>query len=243
MCDNGTKFTASKKLTNLDNINIDNSYIAQQLLQQNLFWKTTPPLAPHFGGIWKTIIQTAKRTLLIILGSQKLKAETFQTIVTETEDIVNSRPISYVSSDNNSEKALITNHFILRWPHLALAPLTAKWKTFRKKDFNYTQTLFDHFWKRLRRECTSDLISRAKWREQSKKLKVGDLVRILNEFSPTGIWPFGRITKCHYGADGIPRLFEIHTATGTLTRPAVRLSRVIDEEQLINARSVATNPI
>ena len=66
----------------------------------------------------KTIIQTAKRTLLIILGSQKLKAETFQTIVTETEDIVNSRPISYVSSDNNNEKALITNHFNLRRPHL-----------------------------------------------------------------------------------------------------------------------------
>ena len=34
--DNGTNFTASKKVMNLDNISIDNSYIAQQLSQQNL---------------------------------------------------------------------------------------------------------------------------------------------------------------------------------------------------------------
>ena len=239
--DNGTNFTASKKVMNLDNISIDNSYIAQQL-SQNIVWKMNPPLAPHFGGIWERIIQTAKRTLLIILGSQQLKAETFQTIVTETEGILNSRPITYVSSDKNDEEARTPNHFILRRPHLALAPLTSKLKTFRKKDFNYTQTLLDHFWKRLQREYTSDLISRAKWREQSKQLKVGDLVWILNEFTPRGIWPLGRITKCHYGADEIPRSFDIHTATGTLTRPAVKLSRVIDEEEADITRSAATNP-
>ena len=237
--DNVTNFTASKKVMNLDNISIDKSYIALQLLQQNIVWTMNLPLAPHFGGVWKRIIQTAKRTLLIILGSQQLKAENFQTIVTETEGILNSRPITYVSSDNNDEEALTPNLFILRRPHLALAPLRAKLKTFRKNDFNYTQTFLEHFWKRLQREYTSDLISRAKWREQSKQLKTGDLVWILNEFTPRGIWPLGRITKCHYGADGIPRSFDIHTATGTL-RPAVKLSRVIGE--LINSRSVATNP-
>ena len=239
--DNGTNFTASKRVMNLDSISIDNSYIAQQLSQQNIVWKMNPPLAPHFGGIWERIIQTAKRTLLIILGSQQLKAETFQTIVTETEGILNSRPITYGSSDNNDEEALTPNHFILRRPHLALAPLTSKLKTFRKKDFNYTQTLLDHFWKRLQREYTSDLISRAKWREQSKQLRVGDLVWIPNEFT-RGIWPLGRITKCQYGADEIPRSFDIHTATGTLTRPAVKLSRVIDEEEAEITRSAATNP-
>ena len=38
------------------------------------------------------------------------------------------------------------------------------------------------------------------------------------------------------------RLFDIHTATGTLTRPALKLSRVIDEEELINTMNAATNP-
>ena len=49
-----------------------------------------------------------------------------------------------------------------------------------------------------------------------------------------------RITKGHYGADGIPRSFDLHTATGTITCPALQLSRVIDEEELINTMSVNT---
>ena len=114
-----------------------------------------PPLAPHFGGIWETLIQSAKRTLLIILGSQQLKAEVFQTIVAETEGLLNSRPITYVSSDTNDEEALTPNHFLLRRPYSPLAQLTSTSRTFSKKEFSYTQTLLDHFWKRLQNEYTS----------------------------------------------------------------------------------------
>ena len=78
---------------NLDKIRIIISYIAQQLSQQNIVWKMKPPLAQQFGGTWERIIQTAKRNLLIILGSQQMKAETFQTTLTETEGILNSEPI------------------------------------------------------------------------------------------------------------------------------------------------------
>ena len=82
--DNGKNFTASKKVLNLENISFDNNYIAQQLSQQNIVCKMNPPLAPHFGRILERIIQTAKRTLLLIMGSQRLKAEIFETIVAET---------------------------------------------------------------------------------------------------------------------------------------------------------------
>ena len=160
--DNGTNFAVSKKVMNLDNISLGISCIAQQLLQQDIVCKMSPPHAPQIGGIWERINQTAKRTIPIILGSQQLKAEIFQTMVTETEGILNSRIITYVFSDNNDKEALTPNHFFLRRPHQALAPLTAKLKTIRKKNFNYTQTLLDHFWERLQREYTSNLISRAK---------------------------------------------------------------------------------
>ena len=105
------------------------------------------------------------------LSKSSTESGNFPNSVTKTEGILNSRPITYVYSDSNDEEALTPNHFILRRPHLALAPLTAKLKTFRKNDFNYTQTLLDHFWKRLQRAYTSDLISRAEWREESKQHK------------------------------------------------------------------------
>ena len=76
--DNGSNFTSAKNVLDLNKISVDNNYIKSQLQQQNITWKLNPLLAPHFGEIWERLIQSAKRTLLIILGSQQLKAETFQ---------------------------------------------------------------------------------------------------------------------------------------------------------------------
>ena len=160
----GTNFTASKKVMNCDNITIDKSYIAQLIAAKHCLeeeFTTCSTLRRCMGNINSNSEENSSH----ILGSQQLKVETFKTFVTETEGIPNSRPKAYVSSDNNDEEALTPNHFILRRPHLALAPLTAKLKTFRKKNFNYTQTLLHHFWKSLQREYTSDIISRANWRE------------------------------------------------------------------------------
>ena len=75
--DNGSKFTSAKKMLDLSKNSIDNDYIKSQLEQQSITWKMNPPLAPHFGGIRESLIQSAKRTLVIILGSQQLKAEVF----------------------------------------------------------------------------------------------------------------------------------------------------------------------
>ena len=120
-------------MLDLSKINVDNDYIKSQLQQQNITWKLKPPLAPHFGGIWERLIQSAKRTLLIILGSQQLKAEIFQTIVAETEGLLNSRPITYVSSDTNYEEALTPNHFLLRRPYIIFDALIGSFlETFAK---------------------------------------------------------------------------------------------------------------
>ena len=195
--DNESNFTSAKKMLDLSKISFDNDYIKSQLQQQNITRKMNPPLPPHFGGIWERLIQSAKRTLLIILVNQQLKVEVFQTIVAETEGLLNYRPITYVSSDTNDEEALTPNHFFSRRPYSPLASLTSTSRTFSKKEFSYTQTLLDHFWKRLQKECTSAHISRLKWRKGSEQLNEGRLVWLLHEFTPRGIWPMGRIAKCH----------------------------------------------
>ena len=38
----------------------------------NTTWKFNPLYGPHFGGVWERLIQSAKRTLLLILGSRRL---------------------------------------------------------------------------------------------------------------------------------------------------------------------------
>ena len=42
------------------------------------------------------------------------------------------------------------------------------------------------------------------------------------DFTPSGIWPSGRIVKAHLSRDGVARSFDIKTSTGMVQRPAVR---------------------
>ena len=105
-----------KKMLDLNKISVDNNYITSQLQQQNITWKLNPPLAPHFGGKWERLIQSGKCTLFIILGGPQLRTEIFQTIVAETQGLINSRPITYVSSDTNDEEALTPNRFFIKKP-------------------------------------------------------------------------------------------------------------------------------
>ena len=67
-------------------------------------WDLNRPVAPHFGGVWERMIQTAKRTLLIILGSKKLTLSFFQIILTEPE-------LTHVADYPDNEKSLTTNNF------------------------------------------------------------------------------------------------------------------------------------
>ena len=114
--------------------------------------EANPTSSPSLRRKWERLIQSANGTLLIILGSQQLNAEIFQTTVAETEGLLNSRPITYVSSDTNDKEALTQNRFLLRRPYSPLAPLTSTSRTFTKKKFSYIQTLLDQFWKRLQKE-------------------------------------------------------------------------------------------
>ena len=60
-------------------------------------WHLNPPFAPRFGGAWERLLQTAKKTLLLILGSRKLTLEIFHTIFAETKLMLNSQPLTHVA--------------------------------------------------------------------------------------------------------------------------------------------------
>ena len=75
--DNGKNIVGANqamKLNFQENYKPQNNYIRLQLAQQNIQWTFIPPLAPHFGVVWERLIQSAKRSLLAVLGSRRLLA-------------------------------------------------------------------------------------------------------------------------------------------------------------------------
>ncbi|CAI6369748.1 unnamed protein product [Macrosiphum euphorbiae] len=82
--------------------------------------------------------------------------------------------------------------------------------------------LHRHFWARWKNEYLSSLQHRRKWSDNQGKLALDDLVLIKEPTAPLH-WHLGRIVKLHPGSDGVSRVATVRTATGLLTRPAVKL--------------------
>ena len=89
--DNGKTFVGASEELKKSVKSLDKDKIYKALAAVKTTWKFSPPLGPHFGGVWERFIQSAKGTLLIILGSKRLSFKMFETIMVEVEATPNSR--------------------------------------------------------------------------------------------------------------------------------------------------------
>ena len=195
---------------------------------EEIRWDFNPPSAPHFGGPWEEIIQTAKRTLLIILGSHKLTLDFFTTILAETELKLNLRPLTHFNDQPENEELLTPNHFLLHRPFANIPPIVfeERDKPLYFNSWKEVQIVSNRFWRRLLKEYVRTLDPRQKWNKATPSLEVNDIVWLLQDFTPRGIWPLGKITATNPGKDGVTRVCSVKTAYGTFERPAVSLSPV-----------------
>ena len=66
-------------------------------------WTFNVERAPWWGGVFERLIRSVKRCLRKVIGRAKLSFDELLTVVTEAEMIVNSRPLSYVTSEDLDE--------------------------------------------------------------------------------------------------------------------------------------------
>ena len=227
MSDNATNFLGSRRQLRRQLLQVDHDFIRKNLLNQSIEWRLNPPSAPHFGGVWERLVQVVERVLLISLGSAKLTPDVFSTIVTEAECLVNSRPLTHVRSDNKDNDLFAPNHFLLGRP-FANVPTLLFQESASLKSTSWTQVKqrLQQIWKRLLQEYVPTLNQRREWTSKEAALELGDVVWLLEEWTPRKIWPLGRVTRIFTGPDKTARSCELKTALGSLTRPAVKLQHV-----------------
>jgi len=74
-------------------------------------WIFNPPYAPHFGGVFETMIKAVKKAIVAIIETQMLIInEELMTTFTGTEALVNSRPLTYQSANPLDDIPLTPNH-------------------------------------------------------------------------------------------------------------------------------------
>ena len=103
-----------------------------------------------------------------------------------------------------------------------------------RKRWRASQAMVNEVWKRWLREYVPDLIERRKWLRPQRNIGVNDLVLIVDQNSPRGHWPLGKIINVIPGPDNVVRSAIVKTKTGELTRPVSRLCLLeVGEEDVV----------
>ena len=231
--DNATTFkSASKQITELMN----NPGMKQYLSEKKVQWIFNLERAPWWGGLFERMVRSMKRCLKKTIGGAKLTYEKLMTVTVEVEMILNSRPLSFVSSEDVDEP--LTPSHLLHGRRLLNLPDSVNTRDLSDPDFEMSSTdlskrmshlsnAMNHFWYRWKNEYLMEL--RDSHRRSAKSsnptpIAVGDIVVVHDEEQPRGFWRLARVEDLLTGADGLVRGATIRVKSknrrpSTLRRP------------------------
>ena len=152
--------------------------------------------------MWERLVQVVKRVLFINLDSAKFIPDVFSTIVLEAECFVNSRPLTHLRSDNKDDGPLTPKHFLLgRTFANVLTLLFQESASLKSTSWTQVKKRLQQIRKRLLQEYIPTLNQRQKWTSKEAAPEVGDVVWLLEEWTPRVIWLLGRVTRIFTGPD------------------------------------------
>ena len=229
--DNGTNFVGAEAELRRAWNEMDQQRISTYLQQQGgdlIKWKRNPPKASHFGGIWERQIRSARAIMTSLLAThgESLNDESYRTVLTEVENIVNSRPLTSDFGDINSDLSLSPINLLTMKSKVVLPPpgIFQHSDMYSRRRWRRVQHIANEFWQRWRKEYIQNLQKRTKWSTERANLDINDVVMIKDDDLKRNDWKLARITNVCKGADGKVRSVELLTANKTeLTRPIHKL--------------------
>ena len=188
--------------------------VQRYLLNLKVKWRFNLERAPWWGGFFERLIRCVKRCLKKILKNAKLSYEELLTVVTEVECVLNSRPLTYMSSDGLEEPLtpshLMTGRRLLSIPdEIVVAEEETSEVSLLTRRRRYLLLLLSHFWRRWKREYVVELREHhraKKGTSNGRSIKRGDIVTVMEEGkSNRGTWKLGKVQEVHPGNDGFAR--------------------------------------
>ncbi len=243
--DNGTNLVAGERELRIGLLELEKEgRVFEKLAEMKVHWHFSPPSAPHFGGVWERLVRSAKTALRAVLGTQTVREEVLSTTLREVDSMLNARPLTHLRWHPGNRGPLTPNHFLLGQPHPHIPPgLFSDTGELSRRRWLRAQELAQQFWKRWLREYVPSLIERTKWTRKERNVQIGDVVLIVDEKNPRGLWPTGRVSKVLMAQSGknksqTVRTVIVKTKEGEFRRPAVKLCLLSPIEE----QTTATQP-
>ena len=147
------------------------------------------------------------------MGKTSLDFYELQTVLSQVELILNSRPLS-VLFDDDLEQILTPNHLLFgRKLNLVNSSSTHPVKEIDlSRHYKFVECLLEHFWKRWRSEYIPSLREFQKAYHKSNNIipQVGDIVNIFEDKKPRQKWLLERITELIISKDNFVRAAKIY---------------------------------
>ena len=231
-CDNATNFRGAQRELSNALKEMDDDDLKRKLSQFQIEWLYNPPFASHMGGIWERQIRSVRKTLAFLADSVncELSDESLNTLLCETEFIINSRPLTTPSSDVNDLPPLTPNS-LLTQKSTFLPPPGNFSDGHARKQWRRVQYLANIFWDRWKREFLLCLQSRNKWVSPTRNISVGDIIVLSCDDVHRYHWPLGKVVKCITDSSGVVRSVDVRTAKSVFRRPVTRIVLLVPVEE------------
>lgn len=228
--DNGTSFVGA--YNEIGKFLKDNcSLLAESAADEGIRFHFSPPYSPHFGGLWEAGVKSIKFHLHRVLGNCHFTYEELNTVLVQIEALLNSRPLSPISSEPDDMSPLTPAHFLIGRPLTALpTPNYEDQSTSRLTRYQRIEQIRQHFWTRWSKEYIAELQQRVKWRSCAGQLEKDTLVVLKDDHLPPLRWKLGRIVSVYPGKDGVSRVADVKTASGTVRRAFSKICPLFRED-------------
>ena len=179
--DNGSNFVGAYAELRRGLTRLNKNRITASMACRGVNWKFNPPLASHQGGIWESMIRLVRKTMVSLMEDERLRTLTdkgLETLFREVQLILNSRPITRVSSDPSDPRALSPLSILTGYLDPVLPPDVFIRSDGMRSSWRASQLYAEEFWKRWSMEYLTLLQKRMKWLQPQRNFKIGDFVLV-----------------------------------------------------------------
>ena len=237
--DNGKTFKAAAHIIKAI---VEESAVSKYLQSTRIRSTFNVEKAPWWGRFFEWLIKRVKRCMKKILRTSHLTEEELLTLLLEVEATLNSRPLTYVSTEDVREPLTLSHlQCGIRVLSLPDRPSEEIDDVSFGRRYTYLQRLLSQFWTRWQKDYLLELRNshRLGTTGSGDAASVGDVVVVHQDGVQRGLCKLGVIESVIPSTDGAVRAVKVRTTTkaGRTTHLNQPVQRLYPVEQTVSIGS------